>query len=96
MKSTGSHGRVAAYVTPRAGRDEIVGWAAGELAIRVTAPPDEGRANAAACRVLAHALGVPKSAVAVVRGAKSRHKVLAVDGLSAEDLGETLGGPDVA
>ena len=94
MTRTGPQVTVPVHVTPRAARDEIAGWVAGELAVRVTAPPDEGRANATACRLLAKALGVPKTAVSVARGARSRHKLLGVAGLDAEEVAKTLGRPD--
>jgi uncharacterized protein len=67
-------------VQPRAGRDEIAGERAGRLLVRVTAPPLEGRANAAACALIAKAAGVPKSAVSVVRGEQARDKVVRIDG----------------
>jgi uncharacterized protein (TIGR00251 family) len=72
--------RITVRVTPRSDRDEIVCGESGELAVRVTAPPDEGRANAAVCALMADALRVPKSAVRVVRGHRSRSKVLEVCG----------------
>jgi uncharacterized protein (TIGR00251 family) len=73
-------------VTPRARKDEIAGERAGALLVRVTAPPEGGRANAAVCRVIARALRVAPSRVAVVRGGGSREKLLRVEGLSAADL----------
>jgi uncharacterized protein (TIGR00251 family) len=72
--------RITVRVTPRSGRDEIVCGESGELAVRVTVPPDEGRANDAACALIADALRVPKSAVRVIRGHRSRCKVLEVRG----------------
>lgn len=54
--------------------------------MRVTAAPDEGKANAAVCRVVADALGVPKTAVSVVRGHKARTKTLEVRGATEADV----------
>jgi uncharacterized protein YggU (UPF0235/DUF167 family) len=66
---------------PRASADRIDGVVDGELRIRVTAPPVEGAANAAAARVIADALGLPKGRVQLVAGATNRHKVIEIDGV---------------
>jgi len=71
---------------PRGGRDGIVGWRDDRLLVRVSAPPVDGRANAALRKLLAAELRVPKGRVAVVHGATSRDKVVAVDGLTREQL----------
>jgi uncharacterized protein len=74
-------------VTPRASRNEIVGWRAPDvLAVRVTAPPVEGEANRAIAGVLAEALGVSRSAVTIVRGERGRDKIVRVRGLRARDI----------
>ncbi len=49
-----------------------------EVHVRVTAPPDGGKANKAVCKLVATELGVPKSAVEVALGHTSRHKRLSV------------------
>lgn len=76
---------------PGAGKDEIVGMRAGVLAARVTAPASEGRANEALCRLLAKRLRLPRSSVTVVRGHRSRDKLLEIDGLDSTTLLERLG-----
>jgi hypothetical protein len=74
-------------VTPRAARDEVVGWREpGVLAIRVTAPPVEGEANRAVAGVLARALRVPPSSVTVVRGARGRDKLVRIQGLGTGEI----------
>ena len=85
---------LAVHVTPKAGRDEIVGWRGGELQVRVTAPPEGGKANAAVCKAIATALGVPKTSVRLVRGEASRHKVVDVAETSDQDLKAKLGGAE--
>lgn len=83
--------RLIVRATPKAGRNEIAGRRGdGALLVRVTAAPQDGRANSAVCALLARALGVPKSAVRVLRGETSRDKVIEVDGVDEADL-EALG-----
>ena len=82
--------RINVRATPRSGRDSIEAGAGGVFVVRVTAPPDEGKANAAVCRVVADALGVAKSAVSVVRGHTARTKTLEIAGLTDEQVGERL------
>jgi hypothetical protein len=84
-------------VTPRGGADRIDGFvrdASGRelLALRVRAAPADGEANAAVTRLLAAALNVPKTSVAVVRGATARVKTVAIEGLSEADLRARLAG----
>jgi uncharacterized protein (TIGR00251 family) len=80
----------AVRVVPRASRNEIVGVHGDALKIRLTAPPVEGRANEALITFLAQRLGVRKSQVEIVVGATSRHKILRVIGLLAQEAEERL------
>ncbi len=82
-------------VTPSARQDAILGWQGSVLRIRVRAPPERGRANEAACALLAGALGLPAASVAVTRGATSREKLLLIEGLSEHEVLSRLGGPMV-
>ena len=65
---------IAVRVTPRGGRDVIEAGAEG-LRVRVTAPPEDGKANDAVRRLLAKAMGVAPTRLVLVRGATSRDKV---------------------
>jgi uncharacterized protein len=76
---------------PRARRDEIVGERGGAVVIRVTAPPVDGKANAALCRLVAKAAGVPPSRVSVIRGDSARDKVVRVEGIQTDALRAALG-----
>ena len=76
---------------PRAKRDEVVGERAGAVVIRVTAPPVDGKANAALCRLIAKAAGVAPSKVSVIRGHTAREKVVRVDGVDHAALRAALG-----
>lgn len=73
-------------VTPRASKSEIGEFADGVLSVRLTAPPVDDAANQACCAMIAGALGVPKSSVVIIRGAKSRRKLLRIEGLAPADL----------
>ena len=85
----GRHRRRLA-LQPRARRNEVVGERAGAIVIRLTAPPVDGKANAALCAFVARAAGVPPSRVSVVRGQTSRDKVVRVDGVDEEILKNAL------
>ena len=74
--------RFPVRVKPRSSRSKILGVRAASLEIAVTAPPVEGAANDEVCDLLAKALAVPRSAVAIVTGASSRTKRVAVSDLS--------------
>ena len=83
--------RLAVRVQARASSDALGGERGGALVVRVTAPPVDGRANAAVCALVARAAGVPKSAVTVVRGAGARDKLLEIRGLDEPTLRRRLG-----
>lgn len=86
--------RLAVHVTPRAGRDEVVGWHGGELSVRVTAPPEGGKANTAVCVLLADSLRIAKGGVRVVRGQTGRHKQVEIDGVGEDQVRAAFGDPD--
>ena len=79
-------------LTPRAASSQIDGWDGDLLRVRVAAPPVEGKANRALLRLLAQALDVPPSRLRLVKGQTSREKVIAVEGLSEEEVRPRLGG----
>jgi uncharacterized protein (TIGR00251 family) len=76
---------------PRAARDEIAGERAAAALVRVTEPPLEGRANAALVKLIAKRAGVAKSRVSIVRGARSRQKLVLVEGMGEAELRCALG-----
>jgi uncharacterized protein len=61
--------------------------------VRVTAPPVDGKANEAVCRLIAEAVDVAPSRVRVVRGRSSRDKTLEVEGVDEHTLRSALGLP---
>jgi uncharacterized protein (TIGR00251 family) len=86
LREVGGAVEVRVRVTPRARRTVVGGAHGGALKIAVTAPPVEGEANAAVIDALADALGVPRRAIAVVRGATSREKTLRIAGVHADRI----------
>jgi uncharacterized protein (TIGR00251 family) len=77
--------RLTVRLTPRAAHSAIDGIAvdaAGEayLAVRVTAPPEGGKANAALIKLLARRWRLPARDLQLVAGAGARRKVLEVQG----------------
>lgn len=83
--------QIMVRLRPRGGRDELIGMRDGVLQARVTAPPLDGKANKALCKLIAKRLGVAPSRVSVVRGEKSRDKLVRVEGVDSAALQEALG-----
>ncbi|MFQ5514277.1 MAG: DUF167 domain-containing protein [Myxococcota bacterium] len=75
---------VRIHVHPRSAKESVGGLHGGALRVRVSAPPLEGQANEAICRVLARALGLRSRCVRLVAGAQSREKWVRLDGAPAE------------
>ena len=77
-------------IIPNAPRDEITGWLAGALKVKVRAPALDGRANDALLSFLAERLGVARRAVTLLHGARSRQKAVRIDGIDAAELRRRL------
>lgn len=73
-------------VKPRSKANAVAGARGNALLVNVTAAPVDGAANAAVIAVLATALRLPKSAIQIARGQKSREKVVRLSGLTLEDM----------
>ncbi len=78
-------GEIRVRLTPRGGRDAVTGVRDGVVLARVAAPPAEGRANAALCRLLAKRLGLAPTRVSVARGRSAREKVVRLEGLDERE-----------
>lgn len=81
------------HVTPGASRTRILDedpWRSA-LRVAVAAPADKGKANDELVRFLAEALRVPRASISIVRGATSRSKTLAVEGLPLDAVRARLG-----
>ena len=78
-------------MTPKSRTDEIrASRASGTIRIRVTAPPEDGKANEAVLALLGERLDVPRRSLRVVGGAASRLKWIEADGLEEAELWRRL------
>ena len=78
--------KLAVKLIPGASEERIVGWLGDELKIRVSAPPEVGRANRAVEKLLADQLHLPANAVRIITGSRSEHKIVEISGLSSAEL----------
>ena len=82
------------HVVPNAKSDMVVGEHGGAIKVKLRAPALEGKANAALIRFLANLLKVPSRTIVVLRGHKSRDKVIRIEGLREEELRTRLATSD--
>jgi uncharacterized protein (TIGR00251 family) len=80
--------RLPIRVVPNAARDDVAGWVGDSIKVRIRARAIEGRANEALVGFLADRLGLNPRAVVLLRGEKSRQKLVEIEGLG---LTEALG-----
>lgn len=78
------------WVVPGASRSEITGVHGDALRIRIAAPAEAGKANAALVALVRKATGA--RSVHLVRGASNRRKTLLLAGIGADDARAGLGG----
>jgi uncharacterized protein (TIGR00251 family) len=78
---------LAVRVIPRARKDEIVEILDdGTVKIRLTAPPVEGKANKALVSFLSRVIMVPRSQIEILRGEKSRNKLISIHDINNETV----------
>ncbi len=78
------------YVQPRASKTEVVGRHGDAIKIRVKAPPVDGAANEELIRFLSKRFKVSRRAVDLVSGSSSRHKQIAIEGVTATEIVDSL------
>ena len=93
---------IAVRVTPRAGRTAISGWYESPrstsertspiIQVKLAAAPVDGAANDALVALLAKSLDLPKRAIRIVSGERSRTKRIEIDGLTLDDVMRRLAG----
>jgi uncharacterized protein (TIGR00251 family) len=76
---------------PRAKRNAIVDERDGVVRVSVAAAPVDGRANLALCKLIAKRAGVPRTRVTIVRGERSRDKLVRIEGMELDDARAALG-----
>ena len=79
---------------PGASETAIVGWLGSELKMRISSPPEKGRANREILKLLASALSIPVSRVAIVSGHAASRKSIEISGLSQAELETVFGQAD--
>jgi len=80
-------------IIPNAPRNEIVGWLGGALKVKIHAPALEGRANDELLDFLATTLAIPRRDLTLLRGDKSRRKIVQLAGLDAAEVRTRLTPP---
>src|SRR5262245_20113214 len=81
---------LAVRAQPGARKNAVLGEQAGTLKVSVTAPPEDGRANAALVEVLRDWLGLKRSQVELAGGTTNRNKVFLIRGVTAEQLAQII------
>ncbi len=82
--------RLRLRVSPGATRTELAGRHGDAWKVRVSAPPERGRANDAVIRLLADRLSLPRRDVSVVSGQASQDKIVVVHGLGRAETERRL------
>jgi uncharacterized protein len=81
---------VQVRLSPRASRTEIVGPRGDALAVKVTDPPVDDRANVVLCKLIAKRVGIPPGKAQIMRGQKGRDKLLLLHGVGAAEAAKRL------
>jgi uncharacterized protein len=86
IQQSGADVLLAVTVQPRAWRNAVVGMHGNALKLQLTAPPREGAANYACLRFLASLLGCSRARLSIVKGGKTRQKLLRIANCSAAEV----------
>jgi uncharacterized protein len=78
------------HIVPNAKEDKIAGEHGGAIKIKLRAPAMEGKANASLLAFLAEKLQIPKRAIGLEYGEKSREKLVRIEGLNEEEVRRRL------
>ena len=92
VQGQGMKSHLSVKVIPGASQNKIAGWIGDAIKIRVQAPPEKGKANAAVISLLADFLDVPANQLSICAGHTSQNKVVEVQGISDAELIHKLAG----
>jgi len=90
VRDTAQGAQFALRVQPRASRNAVAGVIGDAIKLAITAPPVDGKANQAVIEFLADLFRVSKSSVVIVSGESGRNKLIAIRGMSAEQVRKVL------
>lgn len=73
--------RLHLFIQPKSSKNEVVGIHNGEIKIKITAPPIDGRANEGLIEYLSDLFDVPKRDIILAKGETGRHKTVDIAGV---------------
>lgn len=82
--------RVHLFIQPKSSKNEVVGVHNGEIKIKITAPPIDGRANEGLIEFLSDHFDIPKRNVLLVKGETGRHKTVDLIGIEESHARQLL------
>ena len=91
VRDTAHGAQFALRVQPRASRNAFAGVMGDAIKLAITAPPVDGKANQAVVEYLSDVFRVPKSNIVIVSGETGRNKLIAIRGMTAEQVMKVLG-----
>lgn len=77
-------------VQAKASKNLVEGYVGDTFRLQVTAPPETGKANAAVIALLAAALDINRSRLTIIKGTRSRDKIVGVESLTLKEAGQRL------
>ncbi len=91
IQETESGVSVTCWVQPRASKNKVVGLHGDAVKIAITAPPVDGKANAAIVKFMSKLLGVGKSSIEIASGQNGRNKIIKITGVSLTEFKQKSG-----
>lgn len=82
--------RLHLFIQPKASRNEVVGPHNGEIKIKLSAPPVDGKANEELIEFLSKIFSVPKRQITLLKGETNRHKTVEIANVSPDEAEKLL------